>query len=43
MLTALAWGALAWGALAASSLVVGALVGLGRPWPPRLVGLSTAS
>jgi zinc transporter, ZIP family len=34
--------ALAWGALAASSLVVGALVVLVRPWPPRLVGLSTA-
>jgi ZIP family zinc transporter len=31
--------ALGWGALAASSLVVGALVGLARPWPARLVGL----
>jgi ZIP family zinc transporter len=31
--------ALGWGALAASSLVIGALVGLARPWPPRLVGL----
>jgi zinc transporter, ZIP family len=31
--------ALGWGALAASSLVIGALVGLARPWPRRLVGL----
>jgi zinc transporter, ZIP family len=31
--------ALGWGALAASSLVIGALIGLARPWPPRLVGL----
>jgi ZIP family zinc transporter len=31
--------ALGWGALAASSLVIGALVGLARPWPERLVGL----
>jgi zinc transporter, ZIP family len=31
--------ALGWGALAASSLVVGALIGLARPWPRRLVGL----
>jgi zinc transporter, ZIP family len=34
--------ALAWGALAASSLVIGALLGLARPWPPRLVGLVLA-
>jgi zinc transporter, ZIP family len=33
------WESLAWGALAASSLLVGALVGLARPWPGRLVGL----
>jgi zinc transporter, ZIP family len=31
--------ALGWGALAASSLVIGALAGLVRPWPNRLVGL----
>jgi ZIP family zinc transporter len=31
--------ALGWGALAASSLVIGALVGLARPWPKRLIGL----
>jgi ZIP family zinc transporter len=31
--------ALGWGALAASSLVIGAVVGLARPWPERLVGL----
>jgi zinc transporter, ZIP family len=31
--------ALGWGALAASSLVIGALIGLARPWPRRLVGL----
>jgi zinc transporter, ZIP family len=31
--------ALGWGALAASSLVVGALLGLARPWPDRLIGL----
>ena len=30
--------ALGWGALAASSLVVGALLGVARPWPERLVG-----
>jgi len=30
---------LGWGALTASSLVLGALVGLARPWPERLVGL----
>jgi zinc transporter, ZIP family len=29
---------LAWGALAASSLVLGALLGLIRPWPNRLIG-----
>jgi ZIP family zinc transporter len=32
-------GALGWGALAASSLVIGALIGLARPWPRRMVGL----
>ena len=31
--------ALGWGALAASSLVLGAVVGLARRWPKRLVGL----
>ncbi len=31
--------ALGWGALAASSLVIGALLGLARTWPERLVGL----
>ena len=31
--------ALGWGTLAASSLVIGALLGLARPWPRRLVGL----
>ncbi len=30
--------ALGWGALAASSLVLGALLGLARTWPDRLVG-----
>ena len=30
--------ALGWGALAASSLIVGALLGLARPWPDRVVG-----
>ena len=34
--------ALGWGALAASSLIVGALIGLVRPWPDRLVGLVLA-
>ena len=34
--------ALGWGALAASSLVIGALLGLARPWPSRLVGLVLA-
>jgi ZIP family zinc transporter len=34
--------ALGWGALAASSLVVGALLGLGRRWSPRQVGLVLA-
>ena len=34
--------ALGWGALAASSLVIGALLGLARPWPPRLLGLVLA-
>jgi ZIP family zinc transporter len=31
--------AVGWGALAASSLVVGAVLGMARPWPHRLVGL----
>jgi zinc transporter, ZIP family len=31
--------AIGWGAVAASSLVIGALVGLARPWPKKLVGL----
>jgi zinc transporter, ZIP family len=31
--------ALGWGALAASSLLLGALVGVARPWPARVVGL----
>jgi zinc transporter, ZIP family len=30
--------ALAWGALSASSLIIGALLGLARDWPGRLVG-----
>src|SRR5258705_13803985 len=34
--------AVGWGALAASSLVIGALLGLARPWPPRLIGLVLA-
>lgn len=34
--------ALGWGALAASSLVVGALLGLAREWPTRLIGLVLA-
>src|SRR5262245_36075182 len=34
--------AFGWGAVAASSLVIGAIVGLARPWPPRLVGLVLA-
>src|SRR4051794_3904685 len=34
--------ALGWGALAASSLVVGALIGLGRRWPDRWIGLVLA-
>ena len=34
--------AVAWGAFAASSLVIGALLGLLRAWPPRLVGLVLA-
>ena len=34
--------ALGWGALAASSLVIGAVIGLLRTWPPRLVGLVLA-
>ena len=35
-------GALAWGALAASSLIFGALLGLARPWPERVVGVVLA-
>src|SRR5215510_10292117 len=31
-----------WGAVAASSLVVGAVLGLSRPWPDRMVGLVLA-
>jgi zinc transporter, ZIP family len=31
-------GALLWGALAASSLVIGALLGIARRWPDKLVG-----
>ena len=34
--------AIGWGALAASSLVLGALLGLLRPWPNRVVGLVLA-
>src|SRR3954468_20959355 len=34
--------AIGWGALAASSLVLGALLGLARDWPQRLVGLVLA-
>jgi ZIP family zinc transporter len=34
--------ALGWGALAASSLLIGALLGLARPWPSRLIGLVLA-
>src|SRR6185312_5758214 len=34
--------AVLWGAVAASSLVIGAIVGLVRPWPDRLVGLVLA-
>jgi zinc transporter, ZIP family len=34
--------ALAWGVVAASSLVLGALLGLARQWPDRLVGLVLA-
>jgi ZIP family zinc transporter len=34
--------AIGWGALAASSLVVGALLGIARSWPARLVGLVLA-
>jgi zinc transporter, ZIP family len=31
--------AIGWGSLAASSLVIGALLGLARPWPKKLIGL----
>jgi len=34
--------ALGWGALAASSLVIGALLGLARSWPDRIVGVVLA-
>jgi zinc transporter, ZIP family len=34
--------ALGWGALAASSLVIGALLGLARRWPERVIGLVLA-
>jgi zinc transporter, ZIP family len=34
--------AIGWGALAASSLVAGALLGLAREWPDRLIGLVLA-
>src|ERR687897_10666 len=34
--------ALGWGTFAASSLVLGALLGIARKWPPRLVGLVLA-
>src|SRR3954452_17870607 len=34
--------AVLWGAVAASSLVIGALAGIVRPWPDRLVGLVLA-
>jgi zinc transporter, ZIP family len=34
--------ALGWGALSASSLVIGALLGLARSWPRRLIGLILA-
>src|SRR5919198_4481477 len=34
--------ALGWGTLAASSLVLGALLGILREWPARLVGLVLA-
>jgi zinc transporter, ZIP family len=30
--------ALGWGALAASSLVIGAVLGIARPWPGRMIG-----
>jgi ZIP family zinc transporter len=36
------WSALGWGALSASSLVAGALLGLARQWPVRLIGLVLA-
>ncbi|HMF03826.1 MAG TPA: hypothetical protein VKH17_03355 [Acidimicrobiia bacterium] len=34
--------AVGWGTLAASSLVLGALLGIARAWPDRLVGLVLA-
>ena len=34
--------AIGWGALAASSLILGAVLGLARKWPDRLVGLVLA-
>ena len=36
------WAALGWGVVAASSLVLGALLGLARAWPDRLIGLVLA-
>ncbi len=39
---ALMGAALGWGVVAASSLVLGALLGLARKWPDRLVGLVLA-
>ena len=34
--------AFGWGVVAASSLVIGALLGLAREWPDRLIGLVLA-
>ena len=35
-------GAIGWDTVAASSLVIGALLGIARPWPSRLVGVVLA-
>lgn len=35
---ALMWTAVLWGAVAASSLLIGAVAGVARPWPAKLVG-----
>jgi ZIP family zinc transporter len=35
-------GAFGWGVVAASSLVIGALLGIARTWPDRVVGLVLA-